>query len=72
MTLFLLSFLVITVSVAALALGVIARKRPISAGCGKYSGPDAEHADCEACAGAGGSERGLATPERPVGTMSFK
>jgi hypothetical protein len=72
MELFLLSFLVITVSVAGLALGVIVRKRPIRAGCGQYSGSDVKHGGCEVCAGAGRSERGLATGERPVGTIAFE
>ncbi len=72
MELFLLSFLVITVSVGGLALGVIARKRPISAGCGQYSGEEAQDNACAVCAGAAKSERGLATRERSLGTMAFK
>lgn len=69
---FLLSFLVMTVSVAGLALGVIVRKRPVSASCGKYSGPEVQDAACEVCSGAGRSERALATQKGPVGTAAFK
>lgn len=72
MEIFLLSFLVMTVSVAGLALGVIMRKRPISASCGKYSGPEVRNAACEVCSGAGRSDRVLASQERPAGTMPFK
>ena len=53
MALFLLSFLVITLSVAALALGVIVRKRPIRAGCGQFRGPKERDAPCEVCGAAG-------------------
>ncbi len=72
MELFLLSFLVITVSVAGLALGVIVRKRPISAGCGKFAGPKVQDAACEVCADAGKPERDLATRERLAGTIVLK
>jgi hypothetical protein len=51
-TLFLLSFLVFTASVAALALGVMVRKRPIRAGCGKFRGPEDRDGACDACDGA--------------------
>ncbi len=72
MEIFLLSFLVIAMSVAGLALGVIARKRPIRAGCGTYNGPEVRAAKCEVCAGAGSSKHGLAPRQSPVGTMPFK
>ncbi len=72
MELFLLSFLVITVSVAGLALGVIVRKRPISGGCGKYAGSEVKDAACEVCTGAGKSERGSDTRKWPVGTVALK
>lgn len=72
MELFLLSFLVITVSVAGLALGVIVRKRPTRAGCGTYDGPAVRDGACEVCAGAVRSERRPATREGPVGTMTCK
>jgi hypothetical protein len=55
MEIFLLSFLVMTLSVAGLALGVLVRKRPIGVGCGKLGGPEDRDTACQACDGAGRS-----------------
>ncbi|MCP4315266.1 MAG: hypothetical protein GY789_04355 [Hyphomicrobiales bacterium] len=60
MELFLLSFLVMALSVGGLALGVIVRKRPIGVGCGPFSGPGTQDTGCKVCTDAARSERILA------------
>ena len=72
MALFLLSFLVITVSVTGLALGVLMGRRPISAGCGRYGPTDAGSGGCDVCAAEDSSEPSLATQVRRAGTMAVK
>ena len=72
MQLFLLSFLIITVSVAGLALGIIVRKRPVKPGCGKYGGAATDEAACDLCASADGPQRGRADREDRIETMGYR
>lgn len=72
MALFLLSFLVFMAAAAGLALGVIMKRRPISAGCGRLSGHHARPNGCEACAGNDRSGLDEDTQESSVGSMTFR
>ncbi len=51
MTVFLISFLVIALAALAMALGVLAGRRPIDSGCGSLLALEEADIDCEICGG---------------------
>jgi hypothetical protein len=49
MTVFFISFLIIVFAALGMAIGTIARRRPIVAGCARFGGLDDRHAECDIC-----------------------
>lgn len=49
MELFLLSFLIMVLAALGMAVGVMTKKRPITAGCGNFGGQDNPAKGCEIC-----------------------
>lgn len=49
MEIFLLSFLIVSLAVLGLAVGVIAGRQPIRAGCGGLGGAEGVVRECEIC-----------------------
>ena len=62
MELFLISFLVIVLATLGMALGVIAGRRPIRAGCGKIDALNDADAGCDFCGDLCEGDQPIATP----------
>jgi len=56
MTLLVISFLVIALAALGMAVGAIAGRRPITAGCARLGGLLDSPADCEVCGGPCGAQ----------------
>jgi hypothetical protein len=57
MTLLVISFLVIALAALGMAVGAIAGRRPITAGCARLGGLLDNPADCEVCGGPCGAQQ---------------
>lgn len=49
MEIFLISFLLLVLASLCMAVGVIAGRRPIRAGCGRFDAPNGAGASCDIC-----------------------
>ncbi len=65
MELFLATFLIIALAALGMAVGVIAGRRPIGAGCGRVDRSGDVCAGCEVCGGFCGADQGRHRRARP-------